>query len=150
MAELVDRGVGGLTADFDEVSFFDAGGGAGEGVGEFAVVGHEQEAFARVVEAADGEDALALFLKKSHDRRAVFGVADGCDVALGFVEDVVAGALGAVEELAVDADVVAGGVRFCAELGDGLAVDLDASCAISSSALRREAMPAAAMIFCRR
>jgi hypothetical protein len=32
-----------------------------------------------------------------------------------------------VEELAVDADVVAGGVGFGAEFSDGLAVDLDAS-----------------------
>ena len=111
VAELVNRGVGGFTADFDEVSFFDAGGGAGEGVGEFAVVGHEQEAFAGVIETADGEDALASF-EEVGDSRAVFGVAGGCDVALGLVEDVVAWALGAVEELAVDADVVAGGVRF--------------------------------------
>jgi hypothetical protein len=48
-------------------------------------------------------------------------------IAFGFVEDEVAGTLGAVEELAVDADVVVGGVGFGAELGDGLAVDLDAS-----------------------
>jgi hypothetical protein len=46
VAELVDRGIGGLAADFDEVGFFDAGGGAGEGVGELAVVGHQEQAFA--------------------------------------------------------------------------------------------------------
>jgi hypothetical protein len=34
VAELVDRRERGLAADFDEVGFFDAGGGAGEGVGE--------------------------------------------------------------------------------------------------------------------
>ena len=126
VAELVNRGVGGFAADFDEVGFFDAGGGAGEGVGEFAVVGHEEEAFAGVVEAADGEDALASF-EEVGDGGAVFGIAGGGDVALGLVEDEVAGTLGAVEELAVDADVVVGGVGFGAELGDGLAVDLDAS-----------------------
>jgi hypothetical protein len=126
VAKLVERRVGGLAADFDEVGFFDAGGGAGEGVGEVAVVGHEQEAFAGVVEAADGEDALAG-LEEVHDGGAAFGIAGGGDVALRFVEDEVAGALGAVEELAVDANVVARGVSFGAELGDGLAVDLDAA-----------------------
>ena len=126
VAELVDRRVRGLAADFDEVGFLDAGGGAGEGVGEVAVVGHEEEAFARVVEAADGEYALASF-EEVGDGGAMFGVAGGSDVALRLVENVVAGALGAMEELAVDANVVAGGVRFGAEFGDGLAVDLDAS-----------------------
>ena len=111
VAELVDRRLGRFAADFDEVGFFDAGGGTGEGVGEVAVVGHEQEAFAGVIEAADGEDALAGF-EEVRDGGAVFGVAGGGDVAFWFVEDVVAGTLGAVEELAVDADVVVGGVGF--------------------------------------
>ena len=126
VAELVDRRERGFTADFDEVGFLDAGGGAGEGVGEVAVVGHEEEAFARVVEAANGKDALASF-EEVGDGGAVFGVAGGGDVALRFVENVVARTLGAMEELAVDANVVAGGVGFGAEFGDGLAVDLDAA-----------------------
>jgi hypothetical protein len=35
-------------------------------------------------------------------------------------------ALGALEELAVDPDVIASGVSFAAEFGDDFAVDLDA------------------------
>ena len=45
----------------------------------------------------------------------------------GLVEDKVAKALGALEQLAVDADVVAAGVGLGAQYGDDLAVDLDAA-----------------------
>ncbi len=54
LTELVDGGVGGGAGDFDEIGFEDAGGSLGELVGEVSVVGHEEEAFGEVVEAADG------------------------------------------------------------------------------------------------
>ena len=67
------------------------------------------------------------WLGEVHDGGALLGVVEGGDVAAGLVEHVVALRLGAVEELAVDADVVAGGVVARAEGGDGGAVDLDAA-----------------------
>ena len=45
----------------------------------------------------------------------------------GLVEDEVAQPLGALQQLAVDADVVAAGVGLGAQLGDDLAVDLHAA-----------------------
>ncbi len=124
---------GGDAADFDEVGLFDAGGGFGERVGQVAVVGHEEEALAEVVEAAYGIEAdlvavgAVLGLHEVHDGGALFGVFEGGDVAAGLVEHVVALLLGALEELAVDADVVAGGVVAGAEGVDDLPVDLDAA-----------------------
>ncbi len=54
---------GGLAGDFDEIGLLDAGCGFGELVGEFAVVGDQQQAFAQVVEAADGIEALVFLAK---------------------------------------------------------------------------------------
>jgi hypothetical protein len=53
-AESVEVFFAGLSADFDKVSLLDVGGGPGEFVGEFAVVGYEEESLAKVVKAADG------------------------------------------------------------------------------------------------
>ena len=124
---MFEFGFGGLAGDLDEVSFFYAGGGLGEAVGQLAVVGDDEQAFAHVVEAADGVEALLHLVEELHHRGAAFGVLDGGDEAAGLVEDEVAVALGALEQLAVDADVVAGGVGLGAQHGDHLAVDLDAA-----------------------
>ena len=129
--------VGGA-GDFDEIGLEHAGGGLGELVGEVAVVGHEEEALAEVVEAADGVEAgecgvlavgLALFVlaEELHDGGPVLGVVECGDVAARLVDHEVFGGLRAVEEFAVDADVVASGVGARAELGDDLAVEDDAA-----------------------
>ena len=60
-----------------------------------------------------------------HDGGALLRVVERGDVAARLVEHVVALLLGAVEQLAVDADVVFFGIVACAEVGDGGAVDLD-------------------------
>ena len=70
---------------------------------------------------------LAVFAEELHDGGTVLGVVEGGDVAAGLVDHEVLGGLGAVEELAVDADMVAADVGAGAELGDGLAVYLDAA-----------------------
>ena len=56
-----------------------------------------------------------LLRHELHDGGALLGIFEGGDVAARLVEHVVALLLGAVEELAVDADVVAGGVVAGAE-----------------------------------
>jgi hypothetical protein len=126
-AESIELVLSGNPGNLDEVSLLHACGGAGEAVGELAVVGHQQQAFAHVVEAADRVEALAHLVKELHDRGAAFRVLDGGDEALGLVQDEVAKALGALQELAVDADVVAAGVSFGAQLSNDLAVDLDSA-----------------------
>jgi hypothetical protein len=129
-AELVERLIAGLAADLDKIDLGHLVGGAGEQVGEVAVVGHQQQALALVVEAADGEDAR-LAGKELHHRRATLRVAGGGDVAFRLVEHRIAEAIGALarlgQQLAVDADVIESGVGFASELDDRLAVDLDAS-----------------------
>ena len=80
-AENVEFGFGGLAGDFDEVSFFDAGGGFGEAVGQLAVVGDDQQALAHVVEAADGVEALLHLVEELHHGGAALGVLDGGDEA---------------------------------------------------------------------
>jgi hypothetical protein len=126
-AKAVESFFSGLAADFDQVGFFYTGGGAGELVGEFAVIGDEEEAFAQVIEAADWVETLTCFGEELHDGGPAFRVADSGDVTLGLVEHEVTLALGAVNELAVNADVIAMCVGFAAEFGDDLAIDLNAA-----------------------
>ena len=132
-AENVELGFGGLAGDLDQVGLFHAGGGLGEAVGQLAVVGDHEQALAHVVQAADGVEALLHLVEELHHRGAALGVLDGGDEAAGLVEDEVAVALGALEQLAVHADVVAGGVGLGAQHGDDLAVDLRRGPARSSS-----------------
>ena len=102
-------------------------GGAGEAVGELAVVGDEEQAFAHIVQAADRVEALAHLVKKLHDGGAAFGILDRGHKALGLVQHEVAQTLGALQQLAVHADVVAAGVSLGAERGDHFAVYLHAA-----------------------
>ncbi len=62
-----------------------------------------------------------------HDGGAAFGIADGGDVAFGFVEHEIEEALGWLDGLAVDGDRVGVGIGFGAEFGDDLAVEGDAA-----------------------
>jgi hypothetical protein len=126
-AEALEGFFGGLATDLHEVRLLHIGSGARELVGQFAVVGDEQQAFAQVVEAANGIEALLDLREELHDRGTAFGIADSCDESLWLVEHVVAMAFGALQELAVNPDVIAGGVGLCAELGDNLSVDLHAA-----------------------
>jgi hypothetical protein len=84
-AKYVEFSLAGNAGDFDQVSFFHAGGGAGKAVGKLAVVGHQQQAFAHIVEAANGVKALAHLLKELHHRGAAFGILDGGDESAGLV-----------------------------------------------------------------
>jgi len=92
----------GAAADFDEVFFGDVRAGFGEFLGEGAVVGEEEEAFAGVVEAADRVDAFGEWTEELHYGGAAFGIADGGDVAFGFVEHEVDRALSGFDGFVVD------------------------------------------------
>jgi hypothetical protein len=126
-AEAIEGFLSGLAADFYEVGFLHTCGGPGEFVGQVAVVGHEQQAFAQVVETANGIETFARLREELHHRRAAFGIAHRGHEALGLVEHVVAETLGALEQFAIDADVVVGSIGLTAELGDDFAVDLNAA-----------------------
>jgi len=116
-----------VSGDLDEVSFFHARGGLGEAVGELAIVGDNEKALAHVIEASDGVEALLHLVEELHHRGAALGILDRGNKAAGLVEDEVAVALGTLEQLAVHADVVAGGVGLGAQHSDHLAVDLNAA-----------------------
>jgi len=137
-AEVVDSLRCGRAGDFDEVGLFYSRCCFGELVGEVAVVGHEQQAFRQVIETPDGVEArelhvladgllLRVLAEELEDGGAMLGVVCCGDVAARLVDHEVALRLGAVEQLAVDADVVFGGVGAGAEFGDDLAVDDDAA-----------------------
>lgn len=138
VADLVEAAGRRDAADLDQVRLFDSGGGLGERVGEVAVVGHQQQSLREVVEAANGVkpgklavEAGHLLLgglsEEIHDGGAVLRVFEGRDVAARLVEHEVAVRLRPAEQLAIDADVVLGGVVASAEGGDSGSVDLDAA-----------------------
>src|SRR4030095_4400886 len=102
--------------------------GFGEFLREVAVVGHEEKAFAGVVETANGIEPFFAIGDKFHDGGAAFGIADRGDVAFRFAEHVVDQLLGALELLAVHADLIGGGIGFLALFGDDDAVYGDAAC----------------------
>jgi hypothetical protein len=111
-AQTVERLFGWLAGDFDEVGFFDAGGSFGELIGELAIVGDHEQAFAQVVEAANGVKALVFLREELHHSRTALGVSHGGDEAAGLVEHEVAQALGALKQFAIDTNVVAGRIGF--------------------------------------
>ncbi len=137
-AQLRDGFVGRSAGDFYQVRFLDAGGGLGQTIGEVAIVGHQKQALAEVIEATDGIEPrhfavlagdflLRLLAKEFHDGWAAFGVVERGDVAARLVDHEVALRLRAGEALAVDLDVVVRRVGAGAEFGDDLAVDLNAA-----------------------
>src|ERR1051326_7289407 len=94
---------------------------------EVAVVGEEQQSFRLEVETADRIDALAHAFDEIDDRLASFRIVDRRRHLFRFVQEDVAMRLGAGDQLAVDFDVIAIGIRFRSELGDDTAVDRDPS-----------------------
>ena len=70
---------------------------------------------------------MAVFAEQLHDGGAVLGVVQSRYIPARFVDHEVFRWLGAVEQLAVHADVVARGVGAGTELGDDLSVDDDAA-----------------------
>jgi hypothetical protein len=109
----------------DLVFLIDVAAGMGEGVGEVAVVGDQQEAFAFHVEAAHVEDARPFRGQEVEDGSAVAFVACGANKTLRFVERG-GELLGGVEDALSGFDDVPGldlGGKIC----DDMAVDPDFS-----------------------
>jgi hypothetical protein len=96
-------GLGGL----DEVGFGDVAFGLGEGFGEAAVVGKDDEAGGEAVEASGEVEFAGPGLGDEVDDGGVLGVLGGADVSGGFMKDEVSGLL-STERLAGEHDVVKG------------------------------------------
>jgi len=90
-------------------------------VGEFAVVGQQQQPLGVPVEPANWEQALPG-LNQVHDRPTLALVLHRRDVAAGLVEQDGAQALWA-EDPAIDLDLIGRGVDPGAKLGDRRAID---------------------------
>ncbi len=117
----------GLAADLDEVGLLHSRCGAGELVCQVAVVRYQQQPFAQVVQTADGVESLAQLCEKLHHSWPSFWIAHRGYEAPGLVEHEVAQAFRALQQFAIDADVVAGSIGLSAKLGDDFAVHLDAA-----------------------
>jgi hypothetical protein len=87
----------GLAADLDQVGLLHARCRAGELVGQVAVVGHEQQALAQVVQPSNRIEALAQLREKLHHGWPLLGIAHRRDKTPRLVEHVVAQALGALQ-----------------------------------------------------
>ena len=125
--EAVELFFGWFAAHLYEVGLLHACCGTGELVGEIAVVGDEQEAFAQVVQASDGVEPFAQLCEELHHGGPALGIAHRGYEAPGLVEHEVAQALGALQQFAVNADVVASGIGLGAKFGDDFAVYLYAT-----------------------
>jgi hypothetical protein len=117
---------GRLAGDEYQVGLLDLVPRVHQGVGEFAVVGHQQHPLARLVEAADGVDALLDVRDQVGREGPSGGVVVGAEVAGRLVNHPVDGLLGP-HRLVVHRDLLQDGIDLRAEVGDDLAVELDAA-----------------------
>ena len=115
----------GQPGDLHLIRFLDAVARMGEQVGQFAVVGDQDQTFARHVEPADHEQPLAVGREIDHARPAI-GIASRRDDAERFVDQII-DQPAARQRLAIDANIGRVGIDLRAERGDGAAIDGDAA-----------------------
>ncbi len=125
-AQMVELLVGEQGGGFDQVGFGDFGIGAHDVVGEIGVVGHEEKAGGVEVEAADGDDPFSEVIEEIVDGRAIFGIFEGGEVALRFVEEEV-DLFCFSDGAAVEGDLIAGGIDPVTGGLDLFTVDGDAA-----------------------
>lgn len=94
-------------------------------IGEFAIVGEQQQSFRVAIEATNRVQTLGR-LHQFHHRLPITIVTGGGDKTPWFVKHHVAAALRA-HYFAIDANLVAGGIGFGAKLRNGRSVYGDAA-----------------------
>jgi hypothetical protein len=109
-----------------QIGFFYSRSSFGEFVCQFAVVGHQKQSLAHVIQAPNRVKPLAHLLEELHHCRSAFRILHRGHEALGFIEYEIAKPFRALQQLAVHANVVASGIGLGAQRGHDLAVDLDA------------------------
>jgi hypothetical protein len=126
-AQFVDLLLGGRATHFYLVGLGDVRGCLGELLHEFAVVGQQQQPFARVVEPSDGEHSRVNALKQVENDWPSLRVGDGSDISLGLVERDINVALGSAQQLTVQADFIGARVGLRTQCGGLFSIDADAS-----------------------
>jgi hypothetical protein len=126
-AQTVEVVLGGIPADFHKIGLFDPRCGPGQFVCQLAIVCHQKQSLAQVVEATHGVKSLAHLFKELHHRGATLGIADGGYEALRLIQNEVAHPLCSLQQLSIHADVVACCVRLAAEFRHNGAVYLHAA-----------------------
>jgi hypothetical protein len=116
----------GHAGDLHFVNLFDAVAGVRELVGQLTVVGNDNQPLARQVESADVEHPPHAGGQQVDHPRPACRIASGRDYAGWLVNGEVL-QLGPRQRLAVDADFLPSAINAGAQLGDDLAVDLDAA-----------------------
>jgi hypothetical protein len=123
-AQRLDLGLAGLAGDLHQVDLLHTRGGARELVGQLAVIGHQQQAFAQIIEPPHRVEPFAHAGEELHHRRPALRILDCGHVAARLVQHKVPLALGAMEQLAVHADVIARGIGLAAKSRDYLPIYL--------------------------
>jgi len=108
------------------IDFGNSVAGMGEVEAKLTIVGHENEAFAFVIEATYGVEVLPFCGEELADGGTVLGIGAGADVAAGFMDGDVEFLFG-FDWFSVDFDFVMTGGDFCAEHGSDLTIDGDAA-----------------------
>jgi hypothetical protein len=114
-----------LACDDDRIAFGDLVFGVGQLLGQFAVVGQDDQAGAERIESADWEQAKLVGDKVDH-AQATLGVSIGAQDTFGFVDSEVDGSI-LFEQFAIDADRSGAHVDFDTDLSDDFPVDFDAA-----------------------
>jgi hypothetical protein len=123
----VDQPLVRFTAHLYQVGLFHSRRGPRELVGEVAIVGHQQQTLAEIIEPPHGVKALVHLREELHHRGPAFGVAHRGHVTARLVEHKIARALRAVQQLSIHADVIARGIRLRSQCGHHLPVHLHAA-----------------------
>lgn len=125
----LSKGVGGgIAAYFGVVGALDLKRRVHQGVGEFTVVGEQEQAFGFVIKTPDRKDTLGDIGEQFGDDGASCIIGECGKIATGLVESEVDKKLGRFERFVIDKDLVLTKDRFFAE-GCGLSVDGDTACA---------------------
>jgi hypothetical protein len=126
-AQLVDLFLGRCAAHLYLVGLWDVRGCLGELLHEFAVVGQQQQPFARVVQPSDREHSCVNAFKQVENDWSALRVGDGSDISLGLVERNINVALRSAEQLTVQADFIGARVGLRTQCGGLFSIDADAS-----------------------
>lgn len=124
--QLVESLETGIASDLDFVHSADAVTWVGQFVGQFAVVGDQQQAFAVFIETTDSEKTLRFILEQIDDAWTVIRVVVCAENALGLIEQVVRATL-EFQDFAIVFDRLSARINFHADISDLNAIHRDAA-----------------------